>query len=129
MPKHIPSPLPLLIIALSACTSAAAEPKHDIVPEGEYPFWPAYSKVPVDQIEPQPWRTHDDVIDGWDWSLPPSVRVSPRSLLCVSRNMRSLPQVNFEANPVISLWVRWKDLEPEEGRYEFGPLLDRCQII
>jgi len=129
MPKHIPSPLPLLIIALSACTSAAAEPKHDIVPEGEYPFWPAYNKVPVDQIEPQPWRTHDDVIDGWDWSLPPSVRVSPRSLLCVSRNMRSLPQVSFEANPVISLWVRWKDLEPEEGRYEFGPLIEDLQKI
>lgn len=51
MPKHIPLPLPLLIIALSACISAAAEPKHDIVPEGEYPSWPADSKVPVVQIE------------------------------------------------------------------------------
>ena len=26
-----------------------------------------------------PWRTEDDVVEGWDWSLPPGVRPVPNS--------------------------------------------------
>ena len=28
---------------------------------------------PADRVVPMPWRTEDDVVEGWDWSLPPGV--------------------------------------------------------
>jgi len=90
---------------------------------GDYPHWPAYRKVRVAEVRPQPWRNAEHIIDGWDWSLPPGTRVSDRSLLCVARNTGRLPALRFPANPVLSLWVNWCDLEPEEDRYEFDGLL------
>ena len=39
----------------------------------DYPYWPKYEKTALTDVRPQEWRTADDVIDGWDWSLPPGV--------------------------------------------------------
>jgi len=89
----------------------------------QYRHWPAYEKVPVAKISPQVWRERDDVIDGWDWSLPPDVKPKANSLLCVSRRANKLSKLGFPANPVVSLWVFWSDLEPEEDRYRFDKLI------
>ncbi len=99
------------------------------VDSGPYRHWPAYGKVPVSEIRPQAWRDREDVIDGWDWSLPPSVQPKPNALLCVSRRARGLPELSFPANPVVSLWVFWSDLEPEEDRYRFDKLVAQLEGI
>ena len=95
----------------------------------QYKHWPKYERVPAGEIRPQEWRRSDDVIDGWDWSLPPSVKPSKRALLCVSRRANHVPKLSFPANPVVSLWVFWSDLEPEEDRYDFSKLLGQLKGI
>ena len=119
------SPIIVVLLAVGPLFAGdIVQPKYaNHIEWGKYSPWPEYKTVPVADIKPQTWRTSDDIIDGWDFSLPPSAGVSDKSLLCVSRNARSLPKVNFPANPVISLWVRWKDLEPKEGQYKFDKLL------
>ena len=93
----------------------------------QYKYWPAYNKVPVSEIRAQVWRDQDDVIEGWDWSLPPKVEVLPNSLLCFSRDIDKLEKVNFKANPVVSLWLGWAHLEPEEGKYRFDLLKEMIE--
>ena len=36
---------------------------------------------PAGRVELTPWRMHDDVVEGWDWSLPPGVEPAPRRVL------------------------------------------------
>ena len=68
---------------------------------------------------PQPWRTSDDIIDGWDWSLPPGVKPDPSSGIKIDERKvgpdfpgRLSRQVNWS----------WRWLEPEEGRFDFERL-------
>jgi hypothetical protein len=116
--------LPLTLVAAENGSRDAVD-----VDVSQYRHWPEYRKVSVDQIRPQPWRDIDDVIDGWDWSLPPHVKPKPNSLLCVSRNAKRLPQLGFPANPVVSLWVFWSDLEPVEDQYHFDTLVAQLKEI
>ena len=102
------------------------------VDAGDYPFWRDYHKTPIEQMSPQVWRTTDDIIDGWDWSLPPNTQPSPNGLVCVRRSFNTartlagrLPRITAPLNPVVSLWVRWREIEPEEGIYCFDIIKDR----
>lgn len=68
---------------------------------------------------PQPWREADDVIDGWDWALPPGVKPDPSSGVLINERKvgpdfpgRLSRQVNWS----------WRRLEPEEGRFDVEPL-------
>ncbi len=97
-----------------------------MVDVGDYPFWRDYHKTPIEEITPQMWRTTDDIIDGWDWSLPPDTQARQDSLLCVRRSFNTrktlagrLPTIMAPINPVVSLWVRWREIEPVEGIYNF----------
>jgi hypothetical protein len=98
----------------------------------DYPYWPEYSKTPLAEIRPQKWRDKDDVIEGWDWSLPPSVKPAPNGLMAVKRSSsldRSLNTVleplDLPINPTVTLWIKWGDLEPEEDKYRFAMLRKR----
>lgn len=100
-----------------------------------YPYWGEYQKTPVSEIESAVWITKDTLTSGWDWSLPDVVEPSPVSKLCVVRNfglgkdkINDLPKINFPANPVISHWVKWKELEQEEGKINFQPLIDNIKM-
>ena len=99
-----------------------------------YPYWPEYSKTPLAEIRPQKWRDKGDVIEGWDWSLPPNVKPAPNGLMAVKRSSsldRSLTTVleplDIPINPTVTLWIKWGDLEPEEGKYRFAMLRKRIE--
>ena len=47
----------------------------------DYSYWPKYNKVPTEEIVPQMWNNTDHIIDGWDWSLPPSVTPSEKGIV------------------------------------------------
>lgn len=101
----------------------------------EYPYWGFYHKTDISDIKPAEWIGKDTMITGWDWSLPASIKPSSKSLLCIARNfglrrnkIMQLPDVNFPCNPVISHWVNWRLLEPQEGNIDFQPLIDNIKL-
>ncbi len=106
----------------------------DAAPPTSWPYWPEYHKTPLDQIRPQEWKTADHVIDGWDWSLPPTVKPSPNGLLAVYRTSnikhplnKEIQSLNLPLNQTLELWVKWRDLEPTEGQYRFDLLKSRIE--
>ncbi len=72
----------------------------------------------ADAVRLMPWRSKDDVVEGWDWSLPAGVAAAPNSGLIFSRR----EQRRFPGNRLLDAGVFWRDVEPEEGRFEFGPI-------
>ncbi|MBM3853508.1 MAG: hypothetical protein FJ399_10170 [Verrucomicrobia bacterium] len=76
----------------------------------------------------QPWRDSDDVIAGWDWSLPPGTRPSPRGWIAYGHG-EDLDVPFPPGNRVIPLYVRWRDLEPREGEYDFAEVRQRIERI
>lgn len=124
-----------LCIALIVARAVVAQNPNVILPEGTYPYWPAYNyltETDLKDIAAQEWKTGDHVIEGWDWSLPGFVKQSPRSSVGLQRNIGwdktfikfELP---FNANPVGLLWVKWRDIEKTMGNYDFTPLLNRIK--
>jgi len=78
-----------------------------------------------DFVKLTPWRTEDDVIDGWDWSLPPGVRPVPYSgFVCSQREDRIFP-----GNKVAHLRATWRQVEPEEGVYDFEHIKERLKDV
>jgi len=107
----------LLLLVVIALPALATPPE-------AWPYWPEYEKTPLSEIRPQAWRTSDDVIDGWDWSMPPQVVPSERSLMGLQRIMglkRRIQKIetNFPVNAVTLHWINWRDIEPEEGVYRW----------
>ena len=97
-----------------------------------WPYWPQYDKTPLTEIRPQQWRDKEDVIDGWDWSLPPNVEPAPNGLMAIKRSSnlnRSLTTflepLDVPINPTVTLWIKWASLEPQEGTYKFNVLRER----
>ncbi|NQT53602.1 beta-galactosidase [bacterium] len=64
------------------------------------------------------WRATDDVVDGWDWSLPPGIEPVRRSGLCFGG---TAPK-GFRGNHLVKLNWTWRQIEPEEARYDFASL-------
>jgi hypothetical protein len=107
----------------------------NVLPESVYPYWPSYKHLEVnnlDTIQSQKWIDKEHVTDGWDWSLPGFVEPAPRSSVGLQRNIgwdKTFTQFNlkFKANPVGLLWVKWRDIEPTMGNYNFTPLVNRIK--
>ena len=79
----------------------------------------------VAAIELTPWRTEDDVIDGWDWSLPPGVEAVPYSgVKYGDKANRRVP-----GNRYVSVRASWRECEPKEGEYDFEPLRERLEDL
>ncbi|TRX70383.1 hypothetical protein [Carboxylicivirga sp. M1479] len=125
-----------VITAFFAITSCDAYSQHDEAEPSEigYSYWGEYQKTPMSEITNPLWFSKERVIDGWDWSLPDNVEPSDKSSLCIARNfglgiykINQLPAIHFKCNPVISHWVRWRDLEPVEGEINFKPLINNIE--
>ena len=123
----------LLSLLFIICTNANAQSTDHVLPESSYPYWPAYNFVEENElntITAQEWINYNNVITGWDWSLPSHVEPSPNSSLGIQRNFSWDPQfadlnLQFKANNVGVLWVDWRDIEPVEGEFNFTPLINR----
>lgn len=103
------------------------------LPESDYPYWPSYKHLEVENlnaIQAQKWIGEDHVIKGWDWSLPGYVEPSKRSLVGLQRIIDwnkdyILLNLQFKANSIGILWVKWRDIEPTMGNYDFTPIINR----
>jgi hypothetical protein len=99
--------------------------------ENNWSLWGEYNRTKISETKPQEWRTQNDIIDGWDWSLPPDTPPSPRGLFCTIRNpvarrpFENMSKSDLPITFTATLWVRWKELEPEEGKYNFDDIKDR----
>lgn len=82
------------------------------------------NRIPV---EPTPWRTDYDIIDGWDWSLPPGIKPIPYSGITMPWPRKNGKQYDLPGNEVTIIRTTWRELEPEEGNFEFKSL--RQQIL
>lgn len=119
-------------LILSIAVSTHLTKGEIVVPAGSWPYWPSYEKTPLSQIRPQEWKIDDHVIDGWDWSLPPTVKPAPNGLLAVHRTSnitrppdKEIQPLGLPVNPTLEIWVKWRDLEPIEGQYRFDLLRER----
>ncbi|VGO20683.1 hypothetical protein [Pontiella sulfatireligans] len=101
-------------------------------PPEAWPYWPEYAKTPLSEIQPQAWRTTDDVIDGWDWSMPTEVQPAPNSLMGLQRMIglnKPIQKIetHFPVNAVTLHWINWRDIEPEEGVYRWDLVKARIE--
>ncbi|MFH4967700.1 hypothetical protein V8G61_05790 [Gaetbulibacter sp. M240] len=100
-----------------------------------YSYWPDYQHLDLtnlDTIAAQNWINNDHIVHGWDWSLPEFVEPAPGSLVGLQRiiglNKEFQPlDLKFKSNAVGILWVKWRDIEPTEGQYNFEPIINRIK--
>ncbi len=121
--------LPLFFFAL-----AHSETPASAAPPEAWPYWPEYHKTPLDEVRPQKWVKGDQVIEGWDWSLPPDVKPAPNGLLAFYRTSninkpfdKQFNAIDLPVNETVEIWVKWRDLEPKEGTYKFDVVKDRIK--
>ncbi|MDI1248799.1 MAG: hypothetical protein PSV13_08050 [Lacunisphaera sp.] len=115
-PKCILLSLGLLLAATQAQAGPLPASSGTTVPDGRGTV--ASPKTAGAGPIAQPWRTTDDIIPGWDWSLPPDVRASPRGWLAYGSD-EDLTTPFPPGNRVIALHLRWRDLEPRDGEFDF----------
>ncbi len=123
-----------ILLGFSFCIAGmVAAQNPNVLPESTYPYWPSYQFLDLedlDTIQAQKWINEDHVIDGWDWSLPDFVEPSPRSLVGLQRNIgwdkNFIPlNLQFKSKSIGILWVKWRDIEPTMGNYDFSPVINR----
>lgn len=75
--------------AVSELKDALSAQNPNVLPESEYPYWPSYQYVEIEdlhKIKAQTWINEDHVIKGWDWSMPDFVEPSPPFFSRVAAN-------------------------------------------
>ncbi len=71
-----------------------------------------------------PWKEADGTVDGDDWSLPPWVKAAPYSGIKINPRLVSDA---FPGRIQRDVRVSWREIEPREGAYDFGPLRKRIE--
>ncbi len=76
-------------------------------------------------IDLMPWRAADDIIEGWDWSLPTGVKPVPYSGV----KFWDKADRPFPGNRYVSIKSSWRECEPKEGDYDFEPLRKKIKSL
>jgi hypothetical protein len=66
------------------------------------------------------WRTADDVVNGWDWTVPPSAEPANKSGIFTINN--SAYPIGWPGHKIRVINAKWKDLEPTQGNYDFSSI-------
>ncbi len=66
------------------------------------------------------WRNSDDVVFGWDWTLPGTARPAKGSGIF---NLNTKVPPDFPGNHIKQVNAKWRELEPSEGNYDFSSIL------
>ena len=80
----------------------------------------AASAADYDQTYTGGWRSADDIVTGWDWSLPPGVKPAVNSGIF---NLNSRVPDGFPGQHLKQVNAKWSELEPTEGNYDFTSIL------
>ncbi len=76
------------------------------------------------KVIPQKWRNTEDIIDGWDWSLPPAVKPAPNAKVRFGFHgwKKGISSFNPPAGLTVvdEYWIRWRQIEEVEGQYDFS---------
>ncbi|MBF0199612.1 MAG: beta-galactosidase, partial [Planctomycetes bacterium] len=88
-------------------------------------------------MKPQFWIPEDHVIVGWDWSLPSTVKPLKNALITTHRahglpyslEKKFEPATHLPITQAFSIWLKWRDLEPKEGEYQFGKVKSFIQQL
>lgn len=104
----------------------------DYLIQSYWPYWGTYNPADISTIQAQNWVNSDGVVNGWDWSLPATITPSPNGFLNIARsasliddNITKMPTIHFPCNPLISHWIRWSEIEPVQGQFQFTTLANR----
>jgi uncharacterized protein YjdB len=81
--------------------------------EGLWKYWGKFEKVDIPYKTP--WIEGDTVTDGWDWSLPDFVEADSLAYF----RYKNTPNLDFSSKNLNDVYVRWNELEPTEGEYNF----------
>jgi hypothetical protein len=84
-----------------------------------------------DVVNPQ-FIGKQGVSNGWDWTLPNGLEPARRGLLTINRangrrmaaTLEALEPPTFAVNPMLDMWLDWKDFEAAEGEYDFSKLVE-----
>ncbi len=65
------------------------------------------------------WRNSDDIVTGWDWTLPAEVKPARNSGIY---NLNTSVPPDFPGNRLKQVNAKWSELEPKEGVYDFSSI-------
>lgn len=75
-----------------------------------------------DETYTGPWHSSDQVVDGWDWTLPPGVQPAVRSGIFIGSTVNGFPK-GYPGNKLKKVDTTWRELEPSPGKWNFEPFL------
>lgn len=81
-------------------------------------------RIPVIPME---WKEKDHILEGWDWSLPPYAKAHPYSGTTMPWKSEDGRRYDLPGNEFTKVRAQWRELEPEEGSYNFEPLQERIE--
>ena len=87
----------------------------------------AQDKINRIPAEPMQWRTKSDILEGWDWSLPPGIKAVPYSGTTMPWPMVNNKRWDLPGQEITGIVSTWRELEPEEGQFNFEPLRQRIK--
>ncbi len=76
-------------------------------------------------VTPAPWIGNPGINEGWDYSLPANVTPSSRAYIKYGDD----PKTKFPMRRLKEVEVSWKDIESEQGKFDFETLRNEIRKV